>query len=59
MDYSILRKNYNVFHIDVHKFYDGKDIDKLFECLTRLKNKTLNIKNELVEKHKNIDKEFE
>ena len=47
------------FCIDIYKIYDGDDIHKLFECLSRITNKKLNIKKEVVEKYKNMDEDFE
>ena len=47
------------FCIDIYKIYEGDDIHKLFECLSRITNKKLNIKKEVVEKYKNMDEDFE
>ena len=40
--------------MDVYKIYKGDDYDKIYEVLSRLKNKKLNINNTLIEKYKNM-----
>ena len=43
----------------LHKIYEGDDSIEFFNLLSALKNKKLKIKNELIIKNKNMDKEFE
>ena len=40
--------------VDVYKLYDGDDFDKIYEVLSTLKNKKLQIKNILIEKYKDM-----
>ena len=44
--------------IAVYKNYDGEDFNEIFSFLSKLKNK-LKVKNELIEKHKNMNEDFE
>ena len=41
--------------IDVYKFYEGDDYDKIYEVLSELKNKKIKIKDILIEKYKNMN----
>ena len=38
--------------VDVYKNYEGDDYDKIYEVLSTLKNKDLNINNILIEKYR-------
>ena len=40
--------------VDVYKIYEGDDYDKIYEVLSRLKNKQLKINNILIEKNKTM-----
>ena len=40
--------------VDVYKFYEGDDYDKIHEVLSTLKNKTIKINNILIEKYKSM-----
>ena len=40
--------------IDVYQFYEGDDFDEIYKVLSTLKNKKLNIKDILIEKHKDM-----
>ena len=40
--------------VDLHKKYEGDDYDKIYEVLTTLKNKKLEINNILIEKYKDM-----
>ena len=41
-------------YVDVHKIYEGFDFDNIFDVLSTLKNKKLNINNFLIEKFKDM-----
>ena len=47
--------------MDVYKIYEGSDFDKIYEVLSKLKNKKLKLNNILNEKYKNMleNREFE
>ena len=40
--------------MDVYKTYESKDYDKIYEVLSRLKNKKLKRNNILIEKYKDM-----
>ena len=42
--------------VDVYKFYEGDDFDKIYKVLSTLKNKKLKINNMIIEKYKNMIK---
>ena len=46
-------KNFSIC-VDVYKIYEGGDYDKIYEVLSTLKNKKLNINNILIEIHKDM-----
>ena len=40
--------------VDVYKLYEGKDYDKIYEVLSKFKNKKLKINNILIENYKDM-----
>ena len=48
-----------LYLFDIMQIYDGEDYDKMLRCLSRLKNKKLNIKKELIDIYKNMPSEFQ
>ena len=40
---------------DVYIIYEGGDFNQIFEILSRIKNKKINIENDFIEKYKNMN----